>query len=257
MLSGRAIAIAVAVVMVIAALAGGAFYLMSGDDGTGASVEASDSGVSPGDTLRKFFENIADGKSGDAYELLAQDSSGREYSKDEFVKLMEEQAPEGSEIISYEVLKEEIDGGKATVKYKGIFKTPDKSDDHDEKEVELVKEGGEWKIAEFGDDYAGGPADTVREYFKGMDKGDYGGCYDLFAEDSEVRESYSRKEFTEMMNEIGEISIIGFEILEHEVDGDKATIKFRATANISGGLELPDEETFTLVKEDGDWKILD
>jgi hypothetical protein len=48
--------------------------------------------------------------------------------------------------------------------------------------------------------------------------------------------------------------ITGFEVLDEKMDGSKAVVKVRLTANISGK-EHSNEAEFPMFKEDGIWKL--
>jgi hypothetical protein len=58
----------------------------------------------------------------------------------------------------------------------------------------------------------------------------------------------------EELQGIGNAKIVSFEITEEKIEGDKATVKYKGVAEINGEQE-EDEDTVSLVKEDGDWKI--
>lgn len=52
------------------------------------------------------------------------------------------------------------------------------------------------------------------------------------------------------------VEMVNFEALEQEINGDTATVKFSATARIEGVEdEIIEEDTATLIKENGEWKI--
>lgn len=51
-----------------------------------------------------------------------------------------------------------------------------------------------------------------------------------------------------------EVEITNFETIEENIDGDRAEVKFSISGNV-GGEELTQEETITMVKEDGGWKV--
>lgn len=103
------------------------------------------------------------------------------------------------------------------------------------------------------------PGDTVKEYFDNISSGDFGAVYDLLSKDSPVRQQYSRDEFTEMAREEFPqgATISDYSVLEEKIDGDRATVKFRATLKAPNEPEDTDEDTISLVKEDGKWKLLD
>lgn len=107
-------------------------------------------GGGPGDTVEKFFENMADRNFAEVYDMVSRDSPARKVSREEFIKTMEEAGiPEGASMSDYEVLEERIDGDRATVRFKATLKAPNEPDDTDEGTVELVNEDGEWKIFDF------------------------------------------------------------------------------------------------------------
>lgn len=104
-------------------------------------------GDSPGDTVKKYFDNISSGDFGAVYDLLSKDSPARkQYSRDEFVEMAKEEFPQGATISNYSVLEEKIDGDRATVKFRATLKAPDAPEDTDEDTISLVKEDGKWKL---------------------------------------------------------------------------------------------------------------
>ncbi len=51
-----------------------------------------------------------------------------------------------------------------------------------------------------------------------------------------------------------EVEITKFETIEENIDGDTAEVKFSISGKV-GGEELTQEETITMIKEDGVWKV--
>jgi hypothetical protein len=106
---------------------------------------------------------------------------------------------------------------------------------------------------------AGKPEAVVNKFARGYRAGRYAEIYDLYSEKSEIRSKYSRTAYSSRMRitakrtkmEIQEAHVAG-----SEVQDDRARVTLISTTKSIVG-EWHVEEQFTLIREDGDWKILD
>lgn len=101
------------------------------------------------------------------------------------------------------------------------------------------------------------PGDVVKEALEKTSDRDFGDVYDLFSRDSSLRKQSKDEYVADAEKDMPEeASIEDIEILEEKIDGDKATVKFKATFKTPGEPDDTDENTAKLVKEDGEWKIV-
>lgn len=103
------------------------------------------------------------------------------------------------------------------------------------------------------------PGDVVKEALEKTSDRDFDEVYDMFAKDSSMRKYNSKEEYVEnaKKNMPEGASISDIEILEEKIDGDNATVRFKATFKAPDEPDDTDEETAKLVKEDGEWKIVE
>lgn len=102
------------------------------------------------------------------------------------------------------------------------------------------------------------PSSVVDDYIGALNERDFDKIYDLTS--SSYQESQPKDEFVSGLEAvwIEGSSLEEYEIIEEKVDGDKATVTFKATVLLPGAPEDSSEmseSSVELVKEDGGWKL--
>lgn len=100
------------------------------------------------------------------------------------------------------------------------------------------------------------PSSAARDMVQMLSDRQFGEAYDSFSSVSPVRE-IKREDFISQMEASlpDGTTITEFSVTEEKIDGDKATINWKAKVNIPNAEEQPLDDSFSAVKEDGTWKI--
>ena len=96
---------------------------------------------------------------------------------------------------------------------------------------------------------SGGPKGVVEDY---LDADSCSDIEDLTTDD--FRESFggcSDEDIDQFQGDVGDLDL---EVKDEKIDGDKATVDVEASGSIEGE-DISSTATYSLVKEDGDWKI--
>ncbi|MHC4780755.1 MAG: hypothetical protein ACYTFG_19460 [Planctomycetota bacterium] len=118
-----------------------------GDKKEGGEAKEEAKALSPTDTVKGFFDSFKGGKDWKKAKTFCSKKTGQFFDM-----LLEEEPEEGPDIVKYEVLAEEIDGEKASVKVTTTTKRKSGSEKTKEEFVLLKKEDGAWKIHGIGDE---------------------------------------------------------------------------------------------------------
>ena len=100
------------------------------------------------------------------------------------------------------------------------------------------------------------PSSASRDMVQMLSDRQFGETYDSFSPSSPVRE-IKREEFVSQMEaSLPEgATITGFSVTEETIDGDKATVKWKARVIVPDEDEQPLDDSFSAVRENGIWKI--
>lgn len=133
-IGGGVAVVAVAVVLLV--------VLLGGSGGPSGTVEDVFDAAKDGDPCA-VIEHLSNS-------ALGTDEDGRDDAVDTAVDECEASSPdsEGGAGCELEIVDEEVDGDKATVTAK-ITGCDDESDNEEEDEIDLVKEGGDWRLPTF------------------------------------------------------------------------------------------------------------
>ena len=78
----------------------------------------------------------------------------------------------------------------------------------------------------------------------------------LFGEDRGQAVEACKEQLAALGEGAPNLEVTSFEVTEENIDGDTATVDFKASAKIEGEeTEQTQEDTVNLVKEDGKWKV--
>lgn len=97
------------------------------------------------------------------------------------------------------------------------------------------------------------PAGTVETYVNAISEKDCERMFDFMSERS-VPSGSSAEASCSMFMDVLNFEVSDFELLEEEIDGDTATVTFQAEMKL-GGQSMPDQDTLSLIREDGSWKV--
>lgn len=106
---------------------------------------------------------------------------------------------------------------------------------------------------------AGKPKDAIYNFYTLVSERKFEEAYNMFASGSAMRTAASQEQFTTRMNLTTppESTVAEFTVLEENIEGDTAQVKFSVTIRAPGKPDSTSEATARLVKEDGQWKISD
>ena len=102
------------------------------------------------------------------------------------------------------------------------------------------------------------PDETVRHYLTALKAGDFAVAYPLITR--EMAQHRSRDEWTneqQWATQMTEVKIASFEVYPSTIQGERAyvPILLRAADAVRGAARVDERELYTLVREDGRWKI--
>src|SRR5262245_64693339 len=102
------------------------------------------------------------------------------------------------------------------------------------------------------------PEDTVRRYLAALKAGDFETAYDLVSKamrQGKDREVWVKEQKTSMS--FADVKIFDFDVYPGKVEGDKAHVPnvLSSQDRFVNQLGLTEYELYTLVKEDGVWKV--
>ena len=102
------------------------------------------------------------------------------------------------------------------------------------------------------------PEDTVKGYLKAMQDQKFPDAYDYVS--STLRGGKGREEWAKEQQyivQVGEVKIFGYKVYKAEIVGDTAKVPniLKSQDKYLNQLGLDEHEVYTLVKEDGAWKI--
>jgi hypothetical protein len=105
------------------------------------------------------------------------------------------------------------------------------------------------------------PSAVVEANIEALNKRDYGTIYDNFAATSPIREEFTRSEYLDVAeNQLGisgDFRLVDFEVVEEEVRGDNAVVTWNAVAQGDEESNGPISDVTILVKEQGEWKVIE
>lgn len=106
----------------------------------------------------------------------------------------------------------------------------------------------------------GGPSPTnvAEDFARQMNDRKFGEIYDLLANQSPVRKEISRDDFVAQYESIypAGFRLNDFKVTEEKIEDDKkAMVLWTAIAVVPGREDEPTSRTFSMVTEDGNWKI--
>lgn len=102
------------------------------------------------------------------------------------------------------------------------------------------------------------PEDTVKGYLKAMQDQKFPDAYDYVS--STLRGGKGREEWAKEQQyivQVGEVKIFGYKVYKAEIVGDTAKVPniLKSQDKYLNQLGLDEHEVYTLVKEDGAWRI--
>ncbi len=102
------------------------------------------------------------------------------------------------------------------------------------------------------------PEDTVKGYLKAMQDQKFPDAYDYVS--STLRGGKGREEWAKEQQyivQVGEVKIFGYKVYKAEIAGDTAKVPniLKSQDKYLNQLGLDEHEVYTLVKEDGAWRI--
>lgn len=102
------------------------------------------------------------------------------------------------------------------------------------------------------------PTNVAEDFARQMNERKFGEIYDLLAVQSPIRKEISRDDFVAQYESIYPegFRLADFKVTEERVEGDnKAVVLWTANAIVPGREAEPTNRTFSMVMEDGAWKI--
>ena len=105
---------------------------------------------------------------------------------------------------------------------------------------------------------AGSPEETVRRYLTAIKDGHFEDAYDLISramKGGKEREVWAKEQKAEMA--FADVKIFEFEVYPAKVEGDRARVPnvLSSQDRFINQLGLTEHELYTLVREDGSWKV--
>lgn len=102
------------------------------------------------------------------------------------------------------------------------------------------------------------PEDTVKQYLTAVKAGDFNAAYPLVTHD--MAQNKSKDEWVkeqQWVMQMAEVKIFEFQIYPGKIEGDKAFVPnvLNSQDKFLNQLGVVEHELYTLVKEDGRWKI--
>jgi len=100
------------------------------------------------------------------------------------------------------------------------------------------------------------PSSAARDMVQMLSDRQFGEAYDSFSSASPVRE-IQREDFIAQMEASlpAGTTISEFSVTEEKIDGDKATVSWKAKVKLPDTEEQDLDDNFSVVREDGTWKI--
>jgi hypothetical protein len=104
----------------------------------------------------------------------------------------------------------------------------------------------------------GSPEDTVRTYLQALKDGKFAAAYDLISKamkQGKDREVWVKEQ--QAMTAVADVKIFEFEVQPGKVEGDKAQVPnfLSSQDRFVNTLGLDEYELYTLLREDGRWKV--
>ena len=104
----------------------------------------------------------------------------------------------------------------------------------------------------------GSPEDTVRSYLQALKDGKFAAAYDLISKamkQGKDREVWVKEQ--QAMTAVADVKIFEFEVQPGKIEGDKALVPnfLSSQDRFVNTLGLDEYELYTLVREDGRWKV--
>lgn len=104
----------------------------------------------------------------------------------------------------------------------------------------------------------GSPEDTLRSYLQALKDGKFAAAYDLISKgmkQGKEREVWVKE--TQAMTAVADVKIFEFEVQPGKVEGERALVPnfLSSQDRFVNTLGLDEYELYTLVREDGRWKI--
>lgn len=100
------------------------------------------------------------------------------------------------------------------------------------------------------------PSSAASDMVQMLSDRQFGEAYDAFSSASPIREIKREDFISQMEASLPEgTTITEFAVTEEKIDGDKATVSWKAKVNIPNAEEQPLDDSFSAVREDGTWKI--
>lgn len=102
-----------------------------------------------------------------------------------------------------------------------------------------------------------GPSNVAEDFARRMNDRQFGEIYDQLSSQSPIRKEITRDDFVSQYESIypAGFRLDDFKVTEEKIDNDKATVLWTATAVVPGRDDEPTLRTFSMVLEDGIWKI--
>lgn len=100
------------------------------------------------------------------------------------------------------------------------------------------------------------PSSTASEFTKAINERNFGAAYDMLASNSPVR-AIAREDFIKNAEaSMPQGSVLeNFQVTEEKIEGDTATVKWSALQKVPGQTDEPINSSWTMVKENEEWKI--
>jgi hypothetical protein len=100
------------------------------------------------------------------------------------------------------------------------------------------------------------PSSAANDMVQMLSDRQFGQAYDSFSSASPVREIQKEDFIAQMEASLPEgTTITEFSVTEEKIDGDKATVNWKAKVKMPDAEEQILDDSFSAVKEDGTWKI--
>ncbi len=103
------------------------------------------------------------------------------------------------------------------------------------------------------------PEQVIEKFARGYRRGDYSGIYNLYSKRSDIKKKFSKQAYSSKMRTTAKRTQMEIEeshVAGSQVSGGKARVTLVSkTKSIVGEWHM--EEQFTLVQEDGSWRILE
>ena len=103
-------------------------------------------GETPTSAARTFMQHLNNREFGQAYDMLASSSPLKKIPRNRFINNAEASTPKGAVVAGFTVTSESVNGGRATVRWKGTRKAPGTPDDPQNGSWTLNQEDGHWKL---------------------------------------------------------------------------------------------------------------